>query len=220
MAFVIDEGLVIPLVIFFVIAIAVTWIVGKIISSKPKMQPITKNQYERLISDVHMSCRFNRIKNTKWLNITGDSVHPPIKHYAKYRGSEADARGAWIAWKVRWYTPKRVGPVTWDLLHNWGGREVWIDCNGFSKDGYFVTPIITRDHCKSGQTPQEYDSVFNALIKARLGIQSLHDTFEQTSFEVMSAMAHRERPLEQLLQTPEYPIVEETERDMTTEPEG
>lgn len=220
MAFALDEGIVIPLIIFFVIAMAVTWIIGKIISSKPKTQPITKDQYQRLVSDVHTSCRLNRIKNTKWINTTGDSVHPPIRHYAKYRGSEADARGPWVAWKVKWWTPKRVGPVTWDLIHNWGGKELWIDCNGFAKDGYFVTPLITKDHCKSSSTVEQYDAAFNYLIQARLGLQSLHDTFEQTSFEVMTAMAHKERRLEDLLQRQEYPVVEESEREMTPEPEG
>jgi hypothetical protein len=36
----------------------------------------------------------------------------------------------------------------------------------------------------------------------------------------MSAMAHRERPIADLLTIPEYPEYKESEREFPTEPEG
>lgn len=215
-----DSSMIMPIVIVAIVAMA-AWILWKhFVGAKPKTQPITKDQYQRLVSDLHTSCKLNRIRNTKWINITGDSNHPPIRHFSKYKGSVADARGVWVEWQVKWYTAKRVGPVTRDLIHAWGEREIWVDCNGFVKDGYFVTPVLTWDHCKHGRTVEQYDARFNHLIKVFLGIQALHDTFEQSSYEVMSAMAHRERPMAELMTIPESIEYKESERDFPTEPEG
>ena len=214
-----DSSMIMPIVIIGIIA-AAAWILWKKFASKTKSQPITKDQYQRLISDLLTSCKLNRIKNTKWMNMTGDSNHPPIRHYAKYIGSVADARGVWLAWRVRWFTSKRVGPVTRDLIHAWGEREIWVDCNGFVKDGYFVTPVLTWDHCKSGRAVEDYDTKFNHLIKVFLGIQALHDTFEQSSYEVMSAMAHRERSMADLMVIPEDLEYKQSEREYPVEPEG
>jgi len=94
-----DSSMIMPIVIIGIIA-AAAWILWKKFASKTKSQPITKDQYQRLISDLLTSCKLNRIKNTKWMNMTGDSNHPPIRHYAKYIGSVADARGVWLAWRV------------------------------------------------------------------------------------------------------------------------
>lgn len=215
-----DSSMIMPIVIIVIIGMAAYILWKKFIGVKSKSQPITKDQYQRLVSDLQTSCRNNRIKNTKWINVTGDSNHPPIRHYAKYLGSVADARGVWLAWRVKWWTAKRIGPVTRDLIDAWGEREIWIDSNGFVKDGYFVTPVLTWDHCKHGTTLEQYDARFNHLIKVYLGIQALHDTFEQSSYEVMSAMAHRERPIAELLTIPEYPEYKESEREFPTEPEG
>jgi hypothetical protein len=214
-----DSSMIMPIVIIGIIA-AAAWILWKKFASKTKSQPITKDQYQRLISDLLTSCKLNRIKNTKWMNMTGDSNHPPIRHYAKYIGSVADARGVWLAWRVRRFTSKRVGPVTRDLIHAWGEREIWVDCNGFVKDGYFVTPVLTWDHCKSGRAVEDYDTRFNHLIKVFLGIQALHDTFEQSSYEVMSAMAHRERSMADLMVIPEDLEYKQSEREYPVEPEG
>lgn len=215
-----DSSMIMPIVIIVIIGAAAYIIWKRFLGAKPKTQPITKDQYQRLVSDLLTSCKLNRIKNTKWINITGDSHHPPIRRYAKYRGSVADARGIWIAWQVHWYTAKRIGPVTRDLIHAWGEREIWVDSNGFVKDGYFVTPVLTWDHCKHGSTLEDYDAKFNFIIKVFLGIQSLHDTFEQRSYEVMSAMAHRERSMADLMVIPEYPEYKESDRDYPAEPEG
>ena len=214
-----DSSMIMPIVIIGIIA-AAAWILWKKFASKTKSQPITKDQYQRLISDLLTSCKLNRIKNTKWMNMTGDSNHPPIRHYAKYIGSVADARGVWLAWRVRWFTSKREGPVTRDHIHAWGEREIWVDCNGFVKDGYFVTPVLTWDHCKSGRAVEDYDTRFNHLIKVFLGIQALHDTFEQSSYEVMSAMAHRERSMADLMVIPEDLEYKQSEREYPVEPEG
>lgn len=215
-----DSSMIMPVVILVIIGAGVYIIWKRFLGAKPKSQPITKDQYQRLVSDLLTSCKLNRIKNTKWMNMTGDSNHPPIRHYAKYIGSVADARGIWLAWRVKWYTAKRIGPVTRDLIHAWGEREIWVDCNGFVKDGYFVTPVLTWDHCKDGAAVEDYDLRFNHLIKVFLGIQALHDTFEQSSYEVMSAMAHRERPMADLLTIPESVEYKESERDFPVEPEG
>jgi hypothetical protein len=214
-----DSSMIMPIVVIGIIA-AAAWILWKKFASKTKSQPITKDQYQRLISDLLTSCKLNRIKNTKWMNMTGDSNHPPIRHFAKYIGSVADARGVWLAWRVRWFTSKRVGPVTRDLIHAWGEREIWVDCNGFVKDGYFVTPVLTWDHCKNGRAVEDYDTRFNHLIKVFLGIQALHDTFEQSSYEVMSAMAHRERSMADLMVIPEDLEYKQSEREYPVEPEG
>ena len=215
-----DSSMIMPIMVVVILAMAVYILYKKFIGAKSKTQPITKDQYQRLVSDLLISCKNNRIKNTKWINITGDSNHPSIRHYAKYIGSVADARGIWLAWRVKWWTAKRIGPVTRDLIQAWGEREIWVDSNGFVKDGYFATPILTWDHCKNGKAIEDYDVQFNHLIKVFLKIQALHDTFEQTNYEIMSAMAHRERPMAELQTIPEWQEYKESEGEFPVEPGG
>lgn len=220
MAFELNAALIIPIIIIFVLVMAVIFLVNRLLGMRPKIQPVTRNQYERLVADLLVSAKLNRVKNIKWINITGDSTHPPIRHYAKYCGSVSHPLMNVVVWRVRWFTPRRINPIHWDLVHLWGEREIWVDCNGFYKDGYFFRPILTRDRCEDGRTVEKYDHEFHEFIKLLIGIQSLDDTFEQVAYEVMSAMTHKERDLDQLLMKPEYPIYDESERDFPVEPEG
>lgn len=215
-----NEGMIPWLIALFAIVIAASMVWKMIIGSKPKTQPLTKNQYERLLSDRTTACKNNRVRHQKWINCTGDSTHPQRKHYAKIVGVNAEGRMAEILWKCKWHTPKRLNFVHWNLIHNWDGKEVWVECNGFQKDGYFFRPLISRDHTKSGETIEQYDRKYLDYLQYLLEFQSTQDMMEQGSFEVMTAASHKERSLEQLLKTPEYQEYEESDRDMPVEPEG
>jgi len=221
MAGIMNEAMIPWLIMFFVIFIAVSIIWKLIVGSKPKTQPLTKNQFERIVSDRIISCKLNRSKHQKWVNITGDSTHPQIKHYARIIGANADGRMAEILWRVKWYTPKRLNFISWNLIHNWDGREVWIECNGTQKDGYFFRALISRDHIRgTGMTIEEYDEEYLVYLSYLLEFQSTQDMMEQGSYEVMTAASHKERALGDMLIKPEYQMYEESDRDTPTEPEG
>ena len=215
-----NEAMIPWLIALFAIIIAVSLIWKMIISSRPKTQPITKNQYERLLSDRTTSCKNNKVGHQKWISCTGDSTHPQRKHYAKIIGANADGRMAEILWRVKWYTPKRLAFIHWPLIHNWDGREIWIECNGLQKDGYFFRPLISRDHIKDGEAVQQYDKVYFSYLEYLLEFQATQDMMEQGSYEVMTAASHKERALTDLLTKPEYQSYEESDRDMPVEPEG
>ncbi len=202
------------------IFIAASMLWKLIVGSKPKSQPITKNQFERIVSDRITSCKNNRIRHQKWINITGDSTHPQHKHYARIIGANADGRMAEILWKAKWHTPKRLTFIAWNLIHNWDGREVWLGCNGIQKDGYFFRAIISRDHIKSGETIQQYDDEYLMYVQYLIGFQATQDMIEQGSYETITAASHKERPLGELFTKPEYQDYEESDRDMPVEPEG
>ena len=211
----------IPWVIaFFAIFIAASLIWKFIVGSKPKTQPLTKNQFERILSDRTVSCKLNRIRHQKWINITGDSTHPEQKHYAKIVGANADGRMAEILWKVKWWTPKRLIFISWNLIQNWDGREVWFECNGTQKDGYFFRAIISRDHIKDGETVQQYDDEYLKYLQYLIEFQATQDMIEQGSYETITAASHKERPLGDIFTKPEYQSYEESDRDMPVEPEG
>jgi hypothetical protein len=221
MAGMLNEAMIPWLIMFFVIFIAVSIIWKLIVGSRPKTQPLTKNQFERLLSDRITSCKLNRNKTQKWVNITGDSTHPQIKHYARIIGANADARMAEILWRVKWYTPKRLNFIPWGLIDNWDGREVWINCNGTQKDGYFFRALISRDHVKGIQlTVEKYDKQYLTYLQYLLDFQATQDMMEQGSYEVITAASHKERPITDLMTKPEYQMYEESDRDMPVEPEG
>ena len=215
-----NEAMIPWLIAFFAIFIAVSVIWKLIVGSKPKTQPLTKNQFERILSDRTVSCKLNRIHHQKWINMTGDSTHPQRKHYAKIVGGNADGRMAEMLWKVKWWTPKRLIFISWNLIHNWDGKEVWVECNGTQKDGYFFRVPISRDHIKSGETVQMYDDEYLRYLQYLIEFQATQDMIEQGSYETITAASHRERSLDQLFTKPEYQSYEESDRDMPTEPEG
>jgi hypothetical protein len=216
----ISEDMIIPIIILFVIVIAASFIMGKIYGSKPKQQPLAKNQYERMINDLTVSCKNNRIRNTKHISFTGDSTHPALPKYARYLGSVADARMFVIMWRVRWFTPKRLSPVDWSLVSNIGGKELFIDGNGFEKTGYFMKDIITREHIKAGKDIHTYDNDFYEFIRVKLNEQGILDGAEQGQYEIMVAMSHKERSVDSLLTKREYPEIEESYREPEQELEG
>lgn len=217
---IVSEGMIPWIIALMAIFIAVSLAWRLLVGSKPKSQPLTKNQFERLLADRTINCKNNRVAHQKWVNCTGDSTHPQRKHYAKIIGASADGRMAEILWRVKWHTPKRLNFVPWSLIHNWDGREIWIECNGFQKDGYFFRPLIARDHIKSGETVEAYDQMYLDYLEYLLSFQAIQDMMEQGSYEVITAASHKDRPLPELFTKPEYQVFEESERDMPTEPEG
>lgn len=216
-----DGSIIMPIVIVALVGLVAFFIWKYIMGSKKKSQAITKDQFQRLVADKLIACRNNRVRNTKWIDIAGDSIHPAIRHYARYYGSVVEGRAMWLAWKVHWWTARRLGPVTWDLVENWGGRNLVINSNGFDKVGYFMIPAITSDHCRgTPRTIEKYHTDFTEYIKAHLGLQSNYDTIEQTAYEIQSAMAHKERSMVDLMLTPEEVQYQTSEREMPQEPEG
>lgn len=217
----IDEGVIMPLVIVILIVIVVMFVWKAIVSSRSKVQPITKNQYERLQSDSLTSARLNRNRNTKYIGVTGDSRIPGNPKYLKYVGDNIDARIPELWGKAHWYTPKRWIIVPFALLNNIGGKTLWIKCTGFKKDGYFLKPIIPRDMVIDGKTHEYWDSLLNEYIGILLSSQSYQDLGEQIYFEQLYSATHETRTREELMTKREYP--EYYEQDRTTysdEPEG
>jgi len=216
-----DGSIIMPIVIVALIGLVAFFVWKYVMGSKKKSQPLTKDQFERLVSDKLIACKNNKVRITKWVDISGDSIHPMIRHYARYYGSVVEGRGMWLAWKVHWWTARRLGPVTWDLIENWGGRNLVINSNGFDKTGYFMFPALTSDICKTKRyTIEAYHNFFIEYIQTHLGMQSILDTMEQTKYEIQSAMAHKERSMVDLMMTPEEIQYQESPRDMPQEPEG
>ena len=216
----IDSNLIPWIIVMFLIVIVFSLVWKWIYGSKPKVQPITKNQYERIVADLTASAKNNKIRIQKWLNFTGDSTHPPLRHYSKILGTVADGRMCVFLWRVKWYTPKRIYPVNWSLIDNFDGREVWVRGNGTQKDGYFFRTVISRDHIKDGTSIEKYDIEYKNFIVILLKMQGIHDIMEQGAYEVMMASSHERRPAPTLLQKPEYADYEETYREPESELEG
>lgn len=219
--FAIDQGMMMYIVVIMILAMAVIYLVNYILRSKPKTTAITKDQYQRLVADINVSARNNRIKNVKWVSFTGDSTHPALRKYAKYYGQVALPTALVLVWKVKWWTPKRIQIIPWPLVMNWNGTEFWIIGNGTLKDGYFFRTVIPRDYIIDGINAFEYDQMVDETILALLAEQGVHDVMEQSYFETMVATSSGSgRSRDDLLLKPDYMAIEEEPRDLGQEPEG
>jgi hypothetical protein len=165
------------------------------------------------------SAKLNRIKHTKYIGILGDKFHPSIPKYFKYVGSDVDGRIVELFGKLRIGSAKRWMLVPWFMLDNLGGKTLWVRCNGFSKDGYFMRPIIPKDYILNGNTWEDIDKMIDEYITIHIHIQSKHDMIEQVAYETLSTASHKDRALAELQQKREYPQTVSTEDEMA-EPEG
>ena len=221
MAGLFNESLIPIIIVMMIMFIAGSLIMRLIYGSRPKVQPMTKNQFERLLADRTTSAKLNRNRAQKWINITGDSTHPEIKHYAKIIGVNADGRMAEILWRVKWHTPKRLNFIPWELIDNWDGKEVWINCNGTQKDGYFFRALMSIDNIRGlGKSMEYFDSMYLEYVAYLLKFQATQDMLEQGAYETITAASHKERPLDQIFTKPEYLSYDESEQDIPVEPEG
>lgn len=217
----IDQGMMMYIIVFFIMAIVIVYLVGYILKSKPKSTAITKDQYQRLVADLTVSGKNNRLRGIKWIQYSGDSTHPALEKYARYRGHIAHSNGLILLWKVKWYTPMRIQIVPWPLVANWNGPTFTIIGNGAIKDGYFFRTVIPRDYVIDGHTAYQYDRMVDDMIMLLLAEQGIHDVMEQSFFETMVATSSGSgRQREDLLMKPDYITVEEEPREMGQEPEG
>ena len=198
------------LIIAVVIIGMALFFIWKLLKNQHKIQPITKNQYERLVADNIVSCKLNKMRNTKWIGITGDQCCPPIAKYIRYKGSNPHSRLVDILVK-RGTNPPRWFIVPWSLIENWGGKTVWINCNGFKKTDYFFRPVVPNDALIDGKPWTYYDELINEHIKILLEIQGHQDMMEQVQYETMSSASHRERAMNELQQKKESPEVTESD---------
>jgi len=210
------------LIIALGIIVVMGVIIWKLLSNRPTNQAITKNQYERLNADFIASAKTNRIRGVRWIGITGDSYHPAIRKFIRYKGDEADARVLCLLTSSRIFSPKRWIIVPWDFVDNYGnGKTIWIRCNGITKMDYFFRPIICKEHIlsKEGQvhTIEYYDNLINQFIELKINLQSFQDETEQIAFETLVSSSHRERPLADIMQKKDSPQV--VQEDVVTDPE-
>lgn len=193
-------------------------IIWKLLSNRPTNTAITKNQYDRLNADFIASSKLNKVPGIKWIGITGDSYHPPIRKFIRYKGDEADARVLSLLVSTRIFSPKRWVVVPWDFVENYGyGKTLWIRCNGISKLDYFFRPIIATEHILGKHTQQYYDGLINNYIETKLNLQAFQDEAEQVVYETLVSSAHRERPLTDIMQKRDSPQV--VQEDVVTDPE-
>ena len=212
------SSMIMPLIIVGIIVFMVWYVWNLLYGNKKIQQPVTKDQWERLSTDIIISCKLNRVRGIKWIGLTGDKIHPPIPKYMKYRGSIADGRFLHLIGKVKFWTPTRWSAIHWDLVKNFGGRTLWICADGLQKDGYVFRPMICRSRMQSGHDQEYYDTRLMDHIKILFRMQGDSDTIEQKHFEILSSMAHKERSIADLMQKNDQMQVEEV--DPVSEIEG
>lgn len=207
------------LLLFLGIIGILVYIVWKLWNRRPVHQPITKNQYERLNADFIASAKLNKLPGCKWIGITGDTYRGKIDKYFRYKGDEADDRMVNFLVQAGPGKPKRWLMVPWDLVENYGhGGTVWIRCYGFEKCGYFFRPILCKDQLVDPKYHEYVDNLINMNIARKLGIQAFLDQAEQNRFETVVSSSHKERPMSEMQQQKETPVMQ-TQEEIVSEPE-
>ena len=200
-----------PLLMIGLVILVIYFLWKTFFGNKKIRQAVTKDQWERLTSDMIISAKLGRRKGIKWIGLTGDKIHSAQPKYMKYRGSVVDGRMINIIGRVKFYTPLRWMVVHWDLARNVSGKTLWISANDMHKDGYVFRPLICRSVMNSGHDQEYYDKLLFNYLAILFRVQGSSDITEQKYYETLSSMTHKERAIADLMQKNDQMQVEEIE---------